>query len=232
MTSKTKTQQKVEVPVRIVSGIMHADTKQFLPYPLRQSFPQLAIDDLVDHKITVRRDDKASWSGGGGEMPLVLALTVEVYLPDHADSMGRLLTRRCAELGIEPVELPARASIDDFSPEVGLLTQACENALDALYMAALRLSHWTPCGDPDGLEVPVTVPVGRSHREADTNGRVPTRAAVADSELRRLARRHLKGADLEAFNDYCCLWDSEQLRDEPRGRTPVLAPVATGSANA
>jgi hypothetical protein len=119
-------------------GVVHADTKRFLPYPL--DVLPLDIHSGYDEVIGVHDDDKTAWSGGG-KTPLVIEFRLELYVPDSEHYFSQLLLQRARELGVDVSELPARATLPITRAEEDAFERARYAVRTALWYPILRWAH-------------------------------------------------------------------------------------------
>jgi hypothetical protein len=204
-----------------VKGVVRVHSGEFLPYPLPVFRLEINDDGYYAVEMSVSKDDPKAWGDGKGDStPLAVEFKVRFFM-NEGD--GRYLVQRAQELGIDPDELPQKTTLPVTDREERAVFKALQAIREALWYPMLRWANLAETTAPSALRVPakVRVPVGKDHLFAEyirhRGNIVAVREAVSDFlGLREPARKHLKGEALNAFDEYCGLWDRKHKEVESK----------------
>jgi hypothetical protein len=215
-----------------VRGLWDRSLREFLPYPLPVTNLEIHDESWFALDMSLGKDDPSAWSNVDGT-PLMVEFRIQFFMPESKGELSRYLLRRARELGVEPEELPEKATLKVTEEEEKAIYKAKEAIREALWYAILRWANLEELDAPNQLRVPAKVPVGKAKRKAlkvkaegmapimgmwqdpwYPKDHVPVKVAVGDSnfDLRRRAQKHLRGEALKAFNAYCDYWDKQHAK--------------------
>jgi len=145
-------------------GMMHADTKEFQPYPMPEHGLEIIDNGWYDLDVSLQKDHPSAWGGSGGTMPLTVEFRLQIHMADLERDGSWYLHRRAEELGVDPTELPARATLEESDEETEAYDTARRAVSEALFMTIMRWSHWEERDAPDGPYVPARPATRRAGR--------------------------------------------------------------------
>jgi len=157
---------------------------------------------MWDIRMGLKLDDPSAWSNGSDHRHLAISFEFTNCLADAPNEVSRYLLRHADRLGIHPGELPAACQIEESAEEARAVAKAERAIREALFLAALRWSNLEETRNPDRLRLPRAVRISRG-----AHGMVPLARLVTSDEGRREVWQRLRGKQLDAFMQYCRMWD-------------------------